>query len=98
VGAPDRRALLAKWQKSVESVIATGPLSSGIHFSWRTGGTNIHSQVRLFEPERRLSWTGTAFTAKAAHVWELRPESGNQTIARYSGWVVTPLERKILHA
>jgi hypothetical protein len=36
--------------------------------------------VQLFEPERRLSWTGTALTAKAVHVWELKPEPGNQTL------------------
>lgn len=69
-----------KWQKHIESVTAVGPLASGRSFSWRTGGTNIHSQVQLFEPERRLSWTGTALTAKAVHVWELKPESGNQTL------------------
>jgi uncharacterized protein YndB with AHSA1/START domain len=55
-----------KWQKQIESVTAAGPIKSGMTFSWRTGGTNIHSQVQLFEPERRLSWTtGTALTAKA---------------------------------
>lgn len=59
---------------------ATGPIRSGISFSWKTGGTNIRSQVQLFEPERRLSWTGTALTAKAIHVWELKPETCNQTL------------------
>lgn len=69
-----------KWQKQIVSVTATGPIGSGTRFSWRTGGTNIHSQVQLFEPEHRLSWTGTALTAKAVHVWELKPEPGNQTL------------------
>jgi uncharacterized protein YndB with AHSA1/START domain len=69
-----------KWQKPIENVAAAGPLEKGMSFSWRTGGTNIHSQVQLFEPERRLSWTGTAMTAKAVHVWELKPQSGNQTL------------------
>jgi hypothetical protein len=69
-----------KWQKNIESVTATGPLANGMPFSWRTGGMSISSQVQLFEPERRLSWTGTAMTAKAAHVWELKPASGNQTL------------------
>ena len=36
--------------------------------------------MQLFEPERRLSWAGTALTAKAVHVWELKPESGNQIL------------------
>jgi uncharacterized protein YndB with AHSA1/START domain len=69
-----------KWQKQIESVTAAGPLRSGTQFSWRTGGNKIHSQVQLFEPEHRLSWTGTALTAKAVHVWELEPEPGNQTL------------------
>jgi hypothetical protein len=69
-----------KWQKQIVSVTATGPIGSGTRFSWSTGGTNIHSQVQLFEPEHRLSWTGTALTAKAVHVWELKPEPGNQTL------------------
>ncbi len=69
-----------KWQKQIESVAAGGPLGSGVRFSWRTGSTNIRSQVQLFEPERRLGWTGTAWTTTAVHVWELKPESGNQTL------------------
>ena len=69
-----------KWQKQIESVTANGPLTNGMRFSWRTGGTNIHSQVQLFDPERRLSWTGTALAAKAVHVWGLKPESGNRTL------------------
>jgi uncharacterized protein YndB with AHSA1/START domain len=69
-----------KWQREIESVTATGPIGKGTRFSWRTGGTNIHSQVQLFEPEHRLSWTGTALTAKAVHVWELKAEPGNQTL------------------
>ena len=69
-----------KWQKQIESVTAAGPIRSGTRFSWRTGGMNIHSQVQLCEPERRLSWTGTALTAKAVHVWELKPKPGNRTL------------------
>ena len=69
-----------KWQKQIESVTASGPLGSDTRFSWRTGGTNIHSQVQLFEPECRLSWTGTALTARAVHLWVLESKSGNQTL------------------
>jgi uncharacterized protein YndB with AHSA1/START domain len=69
-----------KWQQAIESVEAPGPLKNRLSFSWRMGGTNIRSQVQLFEPERRLSWTGTAMTAKAIHVWELKPEPGNRTL------------------
>ncbi|HLK33469.1 MAG TPA: SRPBCC family protein [Terriglobales bacterium] len=69
-----------KWQKQIESVTAEGPLRSGMRFSWKTGGTSIHSQVQLFDPERRLAWTGTALTAKAIHVWQLKLEPGNRTL------------------
>lgn len=60
-----------KWAPQIESVDTSGSLAMGESFTWKTGGSNIHSQVQLFEPNHRLSWTGTAFTAKAVHVWEL---------------------------
>jgi uncharacterized protein YndB with AHSA1/START domain len=69
-----------KWNKQIERVAAPGLLGSGTRFTWTTGGANIHSQVQLCEPEHRLSWTGTALTAKAIHVWELEPKPGNQTL------------------
>jgi uncharacterized protein YndB with AHSA1/START domain len=69
-----------KWNKQIEGVAAPGLLESGTRFTWTTGGANIHSQVQLCEPEHRLSWTGTALTAKAIHVWELEPKPGNQTL------------------
>jgi uncharacterized protein YndB with AHSA1/START domain len=69
-----------KWQKGIASVDASGPLTEGKRFRWKTGGTEINSQVQLIEAERRLSWTGTALTAKAIHVWELTPEPGGRTL------------------
>ncbi|WP_263384722.1 SRPBCC domain-containing protein [Granulicella arctica] len=69
-----------KWQQGIDSVSVAGPLQRGTGFTWVAGGTTIHSQVQLFEPERRLSWTGTAMTAKAVHVWELKALPGDQTL------------------
>jgi uncharacterized protein YndB with AHSA1/START domain len=69
-----------KWQPAIESVTVTGPLASGTRFSWKIGGTNIHSQVQLYEPEHRLGWTGTAMVTKAAHIWELKGESPDRTL------------------
>ena len=69
-----------RWQNRIASVQAPGPLTKGMNFSWETAGATIHSQVQLFEPEHRLSWTGTAFTAKAIHVWLLTPAGGKQTL------------------
>lgn len=68
------------WQKNINRVTATGPLARGSRFTWQTGGTTIHSQVQLFEPGQRLAWTGTAMTAKAVHVWQLKPLPGNRTL------------------
>ncbi len=68
------------WNKQIESVTAPGPLRKGARFSWKTGGTAISSEVQLCERERRLAWTGTAMTAKAIHVWELKPESAGRTL------------------
>jgi uncharacterized protein YndB with AHSA1/START domain len=84
-----------KWQTSLESVTAPGPLASGIRFTWKTGGTTIHSQVQLFDPERRLSWTGTAMTAKAVHVWELTPQGNAQTLVTVKESMDGPLMAKM---
>jgi uncharacterized protein YndB with AHSA1/START domain len=91
IGAPS----WPRWAKQVESVNAEGPLEMGAHFSWKTGGTDIGSQVQLFQPERRLSWTGTALTAKAIHVWELQPQSGNQTLLIMKESMDGPLMAKL---
>lgn len=88
IGAPPARvwAILIgtlawpTWNKQIESVTTLCPLVGGARFTWKTGGTTIHSQVQLFEPQRRLAWTGTALTVQAIHVWELTPESGGHTL------------------
>lgn len=88
IGAPPARvwavlidaASWPKWQHGIDQVGIAGPLASGARFSWRTGGMEIHSQVQLFEPEQKLGWTGTALTAKAIHIWELRGEPGGRTL------------------
>jgi uncharacterized protein YndB with AHSA1/START domain len=67
------------WQKDIENVTVPGRLTTGMRFSWSTGGTRIESQVQLCDPPNRLSWTGSAWTAKAVHVWELQPASGDRT-------------------
>lgn len=68
-----------KWEKQINAVNSDGPLAAGKKFLWKSGDTEIASQVQLFEPERRLAWTGTAMSAKAIHVWELKEAPGNRT-------------------
>jgi uncharacterized protein YndB with AHSA1/START domain len=91
IGAPS----WPTWAKQIDSVTVEGPLENGTRFSWKTGGTDIHSQVQLFQPERRLSWTGTALTAKAVHVWELQPQPGNQTLLLMKESMDGPLMAKL---
>ncbi len=68
-----------RWNTDIASVSTTQPLAPGQQFTWSTGSTTIHSQVQLFEPKRSLGWTGTAYTAKAVHVWKLTPEPDGST-------------------
>jgi uncharacterized protein YndB with AHSA1/START domain len=74
------------WCPPIESVKAPGALTIGTRFTWRSGGTTIHSEVHLLEPDRRLSWTGTAFSARAIHVWELKatPDGGTLVTVKES--------------
>ncbi len=64
-----------KWQRGIESVSGS-PLSRDSAFDWTTGGTRIQSNVQMFEPTSRLSWTGKAYTANAVHVWTLTADQG----------------------
>jgi uncharacterized protein YndB with AHSA1/START domain len=68
-----------KWADQIDSVDTTTPLAIGTRFTWKTNGTTIHSEVHLFDPQHRLSWTGTAPTARAVHVWQLDPTPTNGT-------------------
>jgi uncharacterized protein YndB with AHSA1/START domain len=68
-----------RWEKQISAVNSDGPLANGKKFMWKSGDTEIQSQVQLFEPETRLAWTGTAMSAKAIHVWELKEVPGNRT-------------------
>ncbi len=69
-----------KWNDQIDNVAAPGQLASGTRFAWTTGGTTIRSQVQLFDREHRIGWTGTAFTAKAIHIWELGAAGGGGTL------------------
>jgi uncharacterized membrane protein len=63
------------WATQIDSVESPGPLIIGTRFTWHSGGTTIHSEVHLLDPQHSLSWTSTALTAKAVHVWKLQPST-----------------------
>ena len=84
-----------KWQPGIESVTCDGPLSSGAHFVWKSGGASIQSRVELFEPGRRLGWTGTSLTTKAIHIWELHALPADRTLVVLKESMDGPLMAKI---
>lgn len=67
------------WEKQINAVNSDGPLAAGKKFLWKSGDTEIASQVQLFEPQTRLAWTGSAMSAKAIHVWQLQEVPGDRT-------------------
>lgn len=69
------------WQPAIRQVKAVGPLRPGMAFTWDAGGTAIRSSVQLFVPETRLCWTGAAWTAKAIHLWQLKPRGRSTVVA-----------------
>jgi uncharacterized protein YndB with AHSA1/START domain len=80
-----------KWEKQIAAVTSDGPLAGGKKFMWKSGDTEILSQVQLFEPQRRLAWTGTAMSAKAIHVWELKDAAGGRTLVKMNESMDGPL-------
>ena len=79
------------WNEDIAKVSVTQPLAPGTRFSWGAGSSEVHSEVQLFEPEHRLGWTGTAYTAKAVHQWELSPASGSHTLVKVDESMDGPL-------
>ena len=79
------------WCPQIESVKAPGALAMGTRFVWKSSGTTIHSEVHLEEPDRRLSWTGTASPARAIHVWELKATPDGGTLVTVKESMTGPL-------
>lgn len=79
------------WYPDIENVETPTSLAIGTRFTWKSGSTSIHSEVHLFEPQHRLSWTGTAFPARAVHVWELEPTPGGGTLVTVNESMEGPL-------
>jgi uncharacterized protein YndB with AHSA1/START domain len=67
------------WCPQIQRVETPGELEIGKRFTWKSGGSTIHSEVHLFVPQHRLSWTGTTFPARAVHVWNLEAAADGGT-------------------
>jgi len=71
-----------KWQSTISAAKINGPLESGTAFVWTSGGTQIKSRIALARPVTQLAWTGTAYRARAVHVWNLQPLPDGGTLVR----------------
>jgi uncharacterized protein YndB with AHSA1/START domain len=67
------------WHKAVRSARATGPFAPGVTFEWNNEGTTVNSRVALARSPEVLAWTGSAWGAKAVHVWRLAAEGEDAT-------------------
>lgn len=68
-----------RWQPEISKVAGAPILADGAAFTWKTGGTTIHSRVALFSPPDMVAWTGRAMTARAIHVLVLTSLGPNRT-------------------
>jgi len=48
-------------------------LFAGAHFTWRTFGVNLKTQVIEFQPCERIAWLATSPGVEAYHAWLIRP-------------------------
>jgi uncharacterized protein YndB with AHSA1/START domain len=87
-----------KWEKQISAVNSSGPLSAAKSFTWTSGDQEIKSQVQLFEPQTRLAWTGTAMSAKAIHLWELKEQPGGRTLVMMKESMDGPLIARLFPA
>ena len=68
-----------KWQATISASHLDGALQPGTTFTWATGGAAIHSRIALVRRNERIGWTGTAYRARAVHIWSLQPLPGGGT-------------------
>jgi hypothetical protein len=71
-----------QWQSTISAAKINGPLESGSTFVWTNGGTENKSRIALARPVMQLAWTGTAYKAKAIHVWNLQPLPDGGTLVK----------------
>jgi uncharacterized protein YndB with AHSA1/START domain len=69
-----------RWHAAIKQVQLNGPVAPGTAFTWTLGSTGIHSRIALVSPNAAFAWTGSAYMAKAIHVWKLQPLSNGRTL------------------
>ena len=69
----------SEWQATVSASHLDGALKPGTTFTWTNGGAAIKSRIALVQRTERIGWTGTAYKARAIHIWSLQPSPGGGT-------------------
>ena len=64
---------------AIRDVRVDGGVTEGARFTWRNGKTRLTSRFAVVDPERELTWTGTALGAKVVHRHVLRPAPDGST-------------------
>lgn len=71
-----------KWQSTVSAAHINGALAPGTTFTWTNGGAEIKSRIALLPHNEQIGWTGTAYKARAIHIWSLQPLPGGSTLVK----------------
>ncbi len=69
------------WQRDITKAGIYGPLQVGTALSWKAG-IGIQAHIALLQPLDQFGWTGTAYKAKAIHLWKLQRLPGGRTLVR----------------
>ena len=71
-----------KWQSTVSAARINGALEPGTIFTWTSGGAVIKSRIALVQRNQQIGWTGTAYKARAIHIWALKPLPDGGTLVK----------------
>jgi len=68
------------WNAQVASIQLHGPVEVGTGFRWVAGGLRINSRIEVFDPPRRLAWSGTTLGIRAMHAWSFESLPGGTRV------------------
>lgn len=71
-----------RWQSDITAASLKGRVVSGTAFTWRTGDTDVVSELALVRPTTTLSWTEKALGLRAVHMWTLSQRSDGRVLVR----------------
>ena len=85
------------WNPEIRSARLEGPLAPGTLVQWRAGPGAITSVLRVVDPLKELSWTGSTMGIHAVHVWRLESSDGGVRVTTeesWRGWPVRLMRRR----